>query len=166
MSCFLAFWSTWRYQDFTYVYQKLQSDEVWFLRYLCDRQTDGWTYRGGCPALLSIRNSPYKVFQLECLILFIIEIIIILNQISAWSFFYKKHVASFLSLLKKKKELCHIKWFLCSSGISMGRYCRKILTKSGEFKKKIKKRGGHIVGVEDQTFCTLCTKMVQNKTLW
>ena len=59
--------------------------------------------------------SLYKVFQLECLILLIIEIIIS-NQIAAWSclskfFLYKKVL--FLSLLKKKKELCHMKLFLC-----------------------------------------------------
>ena len=59
-------------------------------------------------------------------------------------FLYKK--ALFLSLLKKKKELCHMKLFLCSSGISFGRYCKKILTKSRGFRKKIKRRDGHIVG--------------------
>ena len=81
------------------------------------------------------------MFQLECLILLIIEIIIILNQISAWSclsnfFFIKKPVTFFLSLLKKKKELCHMKLFLCLSGISLGRYCQKILTKSGDSEKR------------------------------
>ena len=62
-------------------------------------------------------------------------------------FFVKKHVTFFLSLLKKKKELCHMKLFLCSSGISLGWYCQKTLTKSGGFGKKIKRRDGHIVGV-------------------
>ena len=86
------------------------------------------TYRIGCPALLFMdfvavmlfTRSLHKVFQQECLILLIIEIIIILNQISAWSylstFFIKEHVTFFLSLLKKKKEFCHMKLFLCSSG--------------------------------------------------
>ena len=53
----------------------------------------------------------------------------------------------FVSLLKKKKELYHMKLFLCSSGISLGQYCQKILTKSRGFGKKIKKRDGHIMGV-------------------
>ena len=102
-------------------------------------------------ALMLFTQSLYKVFQLECLILLIIEIIIILNQISAWSclskfFLQKKHAMFFLSLLKRKKELCHMKLFLCSSGISLGRYCKKILTKSRGFRKKIKRRDGHIVG--------------------
>ena len=55
--------NAWRYH-FTYVYQKLWSDDIWFLRYAA-RQTDGQrdgqtdrridgktekvTYRGGCP---------------------------------------------------------------------------------------------------------------------
>ena len=37
---------TWRYLHFTYVYQKLWSDDVWYLRYgakWMDRRTDGWT---------------------------------------------------------------------------------------------------------------------------
>ena len=90
-------------------------------------------------------RSLYKVFQLECLILLLIEIIIS-NQISAWSclskfFFIKKHVTSFLNLLKKKKELYHMKLFLRSSDFSLGRYCQKILTKSGGFEKKDKKEG-------------------------
>ena len=53
-----------RYHHFTHVYQKLRSDDAWFLRYgaqqtyeQTDGQTDGWTdgwtkkvtYRGGCP---------------------------------------------------------------------------------------------------------------------
>ena len=86
------------------------------------------TYRSGCPALLFMdfvavmlfTRSLHKVFQQEYLILLIIEIIIILNQISAWSylskFFIKEHVTFFLSLLKKKKEFCHMKLFLYSSG--------------------------------------------------
>ena len=48
--------NTWRYHNFAYVYQKLGSDDVWFLRYggrWTDRQTDRWTekvpYSGGCP---------------------------------------------------------------------------------------------------------------------
>ena len=61
-------------------------------------------------------------------------------------FFIKKHVTFFLSFLKKKKELCHMKLVLCSSGISLGRYCQKILTKSGGSRKKIKRRDRHIVG--------------------
>ena len=61
-------------------------------------------------------------------------------------FFIKKHVIFFLSLLKKKKELCHMKLFLCSSGILLGQYCQKILTKSGGFRKKIRRRDDHTVG--------------------
>ena len=37
---------SWRYHFFTYVYQKLWSDDVWFLRYgakQMDRRTDEWT---------------------------------------------------------------------------------------------------------------------------
>ena len=56
-------------------------------------------------------------------------------------FFIKKHVTSFLNLLKKKKELYHMKLFLRSSDFSLGRYCQKILTKSGGFEKKDKKEG-------------------------
>ena len=61
-------------------------------------------------------------------------------------FFIKKRITFFLSLLKKKKKLCHMKLFFCSSGISLGQYCQKILTKSRGFAKKIKRRDGHIVG--------------------
>ena len=104
----------------------------------------------GFVAVMLFTWSLYKVFQLECLILLIIKIIIS-NQISAWSFLskfflIKKHVTLFLSLLKKKKELSHMRLFLCSSGISLGRYCQKILTKSKGFGKKIKRRDCHIVG--------------------
>ena len=67
-----------------------------------------------------------------------------------------------------------MKLFLCSSSISLGRYCQKSLTKGGGFRKKIKRRDGHIVGVGVggvyrrgiETFCILCTKIFQNKTLW
>ena len=45
----------WPYHHFTYVYQKLWSNDVWFLRYgvpRMDGRTDRWaeivTYRGGC----------------------------------------------------------------------------------------------------------------------
>ena len=37
--------NTWRYYHFTYVYQKLWSNDVWFLRYVRDGQTDRWTDR-------------------------------------------------------------------------------------------------------------------------
>ena len=43
--------NAWRYHRFTYVYQKVWSHDVRFLRYGA-RQTDGRkkvTYRGGCP---------------------------------------------------------------------------------------------------------------------
>ena len=39
-----------------------------------------------------------------------------------------------------------MKLFLCSSGISLGQYCQKILTKSRGFRKNDKNRDGHIVG--------------------
>ena len=52
----------------------------------------------------------------------------------------------FSSLLRKKEEVSHMKLFLCSSGISLGRYCQKILTKSWGFREKIKRRDSHIVG--------------------
>ena len=39
-----------------------------------------------------------------------------------------------------------MKLFLCSSDFSLGQYCQKIVTKSGGFGKKIKRRDGHIVG--------------------
>ena len=39
-----------------------------------------------------------------------------------------------------------MKLFFCSSGISLGKYCQKILTKSRGWAKKIKRRDGHIVG--------------------
>ena len=45
-----------RFHHFTYVYQKLRSDDVWFLRYgvrpmdrQMDRRMEKVTYRGGCP---------------------------------------------------------------------------------------------------------------------
>ena len=48
--------NAWRYHNFTYVYQKLWSDDVWFLRYgvwqtdgQIHRQTEKVTYTGGCP---------------------------------------------------------------------------------------------------------------------
>ena len=68
-----------------------------------------------------------------------------------WYFSYLRSLlfqikSQFLSLLKKKKELFHMKLFLCSSGISLRRYCQKILTKSGGFRKKLKRRDGHIGG--------------------
>ena len=57
-------------------------------------------------AVMLFTCSLYKVFQLECLILLIIEIII-LNQISAWScfskFFYKK-TCNVVSQSSKKEE--------------------------------------------------------------
>ena len=44
--------NSWRCHHFTYVYQKLWSDDAQFLRYAA-WQTDGWmekvTYGGGCP---------------------------------------------------------------------------------------------------------------------
>ena len=96
--------------------------------------------------------SLYKVFQLECLILLVIKIIIISNQISVWSclskFFIKNRVTFFLSLLKKKEELCHMKLFLCSS---IWYFTEAILSKNSYQKlgvqKKIKRRDGHIVGL-------------------
>ena len=123
--------------------------------------------------------SLYKVFQLECLILLVIKIIIISNQISVWSclskFFIKNRVTFFLSLLKKKEELCHMKLFLCSS---IWYFTEAILSKNSYQKlgvqKKDKKEGwsySRVVGwgcgwpqKGDQTFCTLCTKMLQYKT--
>ena len=42
----------WRYHHFTYVYQKLWSDDVWFLRYAAqqmDRRMEKVTYRDGWP---------------------------------------------------------------------------------------------------------------------
>ena len=47
----------------------------------------------------------------------------------------------FLSLLKKKKEICRMKLFLCSSGISLGRYCQKNLYQKQGVQKKDKKEG-------------------------
>ena len=44
--------NTWRYHHFTYIYQKLWSDDVWFLRYgarWTDGRTEKVTYRGGSP---------------------------------------------------------------------------------------------------------------------
>ena len=96
--------------------------------------------------------SLYKVFQLECLILLVIKIIIISNQISVWSclskFFIKNRVTFFLSLLKKRKNFATWNCFCVHlSGISLRQYCQKILTKSWGFRKKIKRRDGHIVGL-------------------
>ena len=39
-----------------------------------------------------------------------------------------------------------MKLFFCSSDISLGQCCQKILTKSGGFRKKIKRRDGPTVG--------------------
>ena len=44
--------NTWRYHHFTHVYQKLWSDNVWFLKYSVQQtneQIEKVTYRGGCP---------------------------------------------------------------------------------------------------------------------
>ena len=79
-------------------------------------------------AVMPFTQSLYNVFQLESLILFILEILLLRIK------------SQFLSLLKKKKELFHMKLFLCSSGISLGRDCQKILTKRGGFRKKLKRR--------------------------
>ena len=51
-------------------------------------------------------------------------------------FLYKKHVMFFLSLLKKKKEICHMKLFLCSSGISLGDIVKKFLPKAEASEKR------------------------------
>ena len=48
----------------------------------------------------------------------------------------------FLSLLKLKKQLCHMSLFLCLSGILLGRYCQISLAKSRGFGKKYKKGDG------------------------
>ena len=39
-----------------------------------------------------------------------------------------------------------MKLFMCLSGFSLERYCQKILTKSRGFRKKIKRKDGHLVG--------------------
>ena len=63
---------------------------------------------------------------------------------SAWNrlskFFIKKHVKFFLSLLKKKKELCHTKLYLCSSGIIGAILSNNSYQKRG-VQKKEKKEG-------------------------
>ena len=101
-------------------------------------------------AVMLFTRSLYQVFQLECLILLIIEIIIILNQISAWSclskFFYKKAYNILSQSSKKGERTLPHKIIFSSSGISLGQYCQKILTKSGVFRKNKKRRDGDIVG--------------------
>ena len=129
-------------------------------------RTDWWmngevTYRDGCPALLFIKNI--WIYNSNALYSESLQSISIrmFDTFDNWDhyfesnlslellikvFLYKK--ALFLSLPKKKKELCHMKLFLCSYGISLGRYCQKILTKSRGFGKNIKRRNGHIMGGE------------------
>ena len=62
--------NTWRYHQFTYVYQKLWLDDIWFLRYgarQMDRQMDGqkkWHIEEGVPP----KNTP-KTFCIFSVIL-------------------------------------------------------------------------------------------------
>ena len=169
LNCFLLLKSTWRYPQFTHVYQKLGSDDVWFLRCyvsVMDRLIDGWMEKWHIEvdalhcfslkiyvfcsnnalyseSLQSISTRMFETFDSWDHYYFESNLSL---ELLIKVFFIKKHVTFFLSLLKKKKELCHMKLFLCSSGISLGRYCKKILTKSRGFRKKIKRRDGHIVG--------------------
>ena len=54
---------------------------------------------------------------------------------------------------------------MCLSGISFGRYCRKVLPKAVGLQKRQKGVAGHIEGLaieETQTFCALCLKIIQD----
>ena len=72
----------------------------------------------------------------------------------------------FFSLLKKKKQLCHMSTFLRLSSISLGWYWKRSAIKSGRFGKKIKRWNGHIrrLSIEGvvQTFYTLCPIFFSN----
>ena len=133
----------------------------------------------GFVAVMLFTRSLYKVFELECLILLIIKVIIILNQISAWSclsifFFFYKNACNVLSQSSKEKEstLPHEIIF-----VFMQYFIRAILSKNSYQKgrevvgKKVKRgivtwwRVEVCLQKEDETFYTLCTKMFQNKTL-
>ena len=81
-----------------------------------------------------------QVFHLECLLLFRIK-----SQpgVAYKSVVYKKAFkVVFKSSKNEKLTLPHECLFLCLSGISLGRYCRKSLAKSG-FGKNIKRGDGH-----------------------
>ena len=96
-----------------------------------------------------------QVFHLECLFLFtyfdtwdcyyfgLNPSLVLLIKVS----FIKQHVMLFFSLLKMKKQLCHLSLVLYLSGISLERYCRKSPAKSEGFRKRIKRGNGRIWGV-------------------
>ena len=97
-------------------------------------------------AVMLFSWSLYKVFQLECLMLLIIEIIIISNQISAWSClsksFYKK-ACNILSQSSKKEErtLPHETIFVFIYLVfHWDNIVKKFLPKAG-VQKKVKKEG-------------------------
>ena len=93
-----------------------------------------------CSDFISEMPFTQQLFHLEFLffvwiILVLTIIIIILDQILAWSCLekrclLKKHMTLFFSLLKMKKKLCLMNLFLCLSRISLGRYSKKIVIKS------------------------------------
>ena len=140
----------------THVYQKLGSDDVWFLRYKCDWQTDGWTEKwhievdalhcfslklyGFCSSdalysesLPSISTRMFDTFDNWDHYYFKSNLSL---ELLIKVFLYKKHVTFFLSLLKRKKEICHMKLFLCSSGTSLG----AILSKNSYQKRGVQKK--------------------------
>ena len=92
-----------------------------------------------CSDFVSEMPFTQQLFHLEFLffvsIILVLTIIIILDQILAWSCLEKrclskKHMTLFFSLLKMKKKLCLMSLFLCLSRISLGRYSKKSVIKS------------------------------------
>ena len=136
MSCFCPFKAP---GDIT-IYPCVGSDDIWFLRYLCDGQTDGWMEKSHIE-VGALHCFPLKIYgfcssnalyleSLQSVSTRMVDFFVIWDHYYFESnlslellikvFLIKKLVTFFLSLLKRKKEFCHMKLFLCSSGISLG----------------------------------------------
>ena len=131
----------------------------------------------GFVAVMLFTWSLYKVFQLECLILLIIKIIIS-NQISAWSylskFFFNKKACNVVSQSSKKEErtfphetIFVFIWYFIGTILSKNSHQKQGVRKKDKKEGWSYSRGWGVGCLQkgDQTFFTLCTKMFQNKTL-
>ena len=151
LSCFLLLKSTWRYPQFTHVYQKLGSDDVWFLRCyvsVMDRLIDGWMEKWHIEvdalhcfslkiyvfcsnnalyseSLQSISTRMFETFDSWDHYYFESNLSL---ELLIKVFFIKKHVTFFLSLLKKEERtLPHeiifvFIWYLTGAILSKNSY--------------------------------------------
>ena len=128
---------------------------------MCDGQTDGWTEKWHIEVgnLHCFSLKIYVFFSSNALYLESLQSIStrMFDTFENWDHYYfesnlslevlTKVVTFFLSLLKKKKELCHMKLFLCSSiWYFIGTILSKNSYQKPGFRKKLKRRDGHIVG--------------------